>query len=155
MADPIEQQPADVQRRVKQLVTEVRKPQYNGLSNADVRAALNAKTTYTATAPFGPPDLKSLLSPASLDHVISLPAFDVTMLPLLKARDPKSAEAIQSIALWIGTLAGAGRITPGEFAAIAALVGRSDTYTDGPSIGESLGCPAVQDFEVELARSVV
>jgi hypothetical protein len=120
-----------------------------------VAATLNARIDYTACAPFGPSELKSLLSAEHLDAVVSLPSFDSRMLPLLEGPDPKTPATLQKIGLWLGTLVACGRISAAEFSACASLLGSTATYHDGPSIGESLGCPAVQDFEVELARSVV
>lgn len=145
----------EVQRRVARLAPEVRDPKYGGQNATQVATQLNAPRTYEAVAPFGPADLRGLLSPLHLDAVIALGSFDSRMLPMLESPDPKTTETIAKIGLWLGTLISCGRISTDEYAACSALLSRTSTYANGPSIGESLGCPAVQDFEVELARSVV
>lgn len=123
---------------------------FAALTDAQVVAALNAADVAnpapqgTVPKPFQATDVGAIVSSATLAGILAIPAFEMTIRPMLDNPNPKDSDTILRLNQWAAELFKAGKLTQSEFDALAAPTPGTTTGAAEGLFNQAVADPSYQ-----------
>lgn len=134
----MDEEPHLIEEQIERLLTEIRKPEYDGLTEQEAYDHLHLPYTITTQRTRALPlTIQGALGALSAESKAKL-AVNPNVRDL---RDKILAQDLAGVSLWVALFAGGGQITTDEAAALASTIGQTENYetheTFPPRIGKA------------------